>query len=380
MRLRSLVLLAALAHASPALADLLPVSEKGIALLNKGRALDNESKFAEAVDHFRAAALEDPKASGPLSAIASVYLRLAMSNQDQQEADKLRAGARDTAHAALRLDARDTMAMETLRLLADGKEQARYTATPQALKAVHEGEVFFHQRQYAAALEKYELAFKLDPGYAEAILFVGDCYFMQDDMVRAEQKFRQALQINPLDGTGWRFLYDALMRQNKLKEAETAALSAIAALPSARPSWTRMVQISEHAGHKMTPFVLVPRSSFTGNTVTYDPAGGPSADVSVWLTYGLAQAAESTAKQPAAPFARMLAAWQSTLKIMGELGPAKVKDQGLQDMLRFHKAGQLRAAIFLLLYQEQYRDEFEAWKKAEPDAIKHFIDTFHVSL
>jgi tetratricopeptide (TPR) repeat protein len=380
MRLRSLVLLAALAHASPVLADLLPASEKGIALLNKGRALDNQLKFAEALENFRAAALADPKASSPLSSIADLYRRLAINNPDPKEADKLRTAARDVALAALKLDERDPSAMETLRLLADGKEQAQYKATPEAAKAVHEGEVFFHERKYAAAMEKYELASKLDPGYAEAILFVGDCYFMQDDMVRAEQKFRQALQINPLDGSGWRFLYDALIRQNKLKEAEAAALKAIAALPSAKGSWIRMAQISEHAGHKLTPFVLVPRASFKGTTISYDAAGEPSETGSVWLAHGIAQAAESVAKQPAAPFARMLAAWQTTLRVMGEVEPAKVKDPGLHDMLRFYKAGQLKAAIFLLLYQEQYRDEFEAWKKAEPDAIKHFIDTFHVSL
>jgi tetratricopeptide (TPR) repeat protein len=380
MLLRSLVLLAALAHASPVLADLLPVSEKGIALLNKGRALDSERKFAEAMENFRAAALADPRASSPLSSIADLYRRLAIGNTDPKEIEKLRVLARDAAHAALKLDERDTTAMETLRLLADDMEQVKYTASPEAMAVMREAEVFFHERQYAAAMEKYELASKIDPGYAEAILFAGDCYFMQGDMVRAEQKFRQALQIDPLEGAGWRFLYDALIRQDKFKEAETAALSAIAALPSAKPSWIRMAQISEHAGHKLTPFVLKPRSSFKGNSVAYDPTGGPTDTAAVWLTYGLAQAAQSAAKPPPAPFARMLAAWQTTLRIMGEMGPAKIKDPGLQDMLRFYKAGQLKAAIFLLLYQEQYRAEFEAWKKAEPDAIKHFIDTFHVSL
>jgi tetratricopeptide (TPR) repeat protein len=380
MRIPSIVLLAALLHTGGALADLLPVTEKGIALLNQGRALDNERKFAEAMENFRAAALADPKASAPLSSMANLYYRLAVGQADQKEVARLRELATTAAHAALKVDQRDTTAMETLRLLADGTEQAQYQPTPEAKKAVHEGEILFYERKYAAAAEKYALASQLDPGYAEAILYEGDCYFMLDDMPGAESKFRQSLQINPLEGAGWRFLFDALIRQGKTEDAQLAALSAIAALPSAKPSWSRMAQISEQAGRTLTAFVLTPRASFKDSTVTYDPANGPDGDGAVWLTYGMAQARESIKKAPAAPFARKLAAWQTTLAVMQDLGAAKVKDQGLQDMLRFQKGGQLQAAIFLLQYQEDFRPEFEAWKKADPDAIRRFIDTFRVRL
>ncbi len=380
MLLRSLALLAALSHAGTAMAELLPTSAKGRALYNQGRAFDNEGKVKEALDSYRAAAKEDPKASGPVSSIADLYRRLAINNTDKKEVEKLREHARNAGQVALELDPLDPIAMETLRLLADGLEQAKFQPSPEAKKAAYEGEVFFHDRNYDAAREKYELAAQLDPGYAEAVLFVGDCYFMQNDMVKAEQKFRQALKMNPLDGTGWRFLYDALIRQNKLAEAEVAALHAIAALPSAKPSWMRMAQIAEHSGRKLTPFVMAPRASYKDGTISYDPGKGTDGDGAVWLMYGMAQATEATKKKPAAPFAGQLAAWQSTLKVMEELGPAKVKDKGLQDMLRFQKGNQLQAAIFLLMYQEAYRPEFEAWKKAEPDAIKRFIDTFRVTL
>ena len=380
MLLRSLVLLATLVHCAPTIAALLPATEKGMSLFKQGRDLDNQGKFKEALESYRAAALEDPKASGPVSSIADLYRRLALNNTDSKEVETLREHARKSAQAALKLDALDPIAMETLRLLADGIAQLQYQPSADAKKAVREGEILFHDKKYDAAREKYELAARLDPGYAEAVLFVGDCYFMQNDMVKAEQKFRQALQMNPLDGTGWRFLYDALIRQNKLAEAEMAALQAIAALPSVKQSWMRMAQIAEHAGRKLTPFVLATRASYKDGKISYDPGTGADDDGAVWLMYGMAQATEATRENPAAPFARQLAVWQSALQVMEELGAAKVKDKGLQDMLRFHKGGQLQAAIFLLTYQEAYRAEFEAWKKAEPNAIKRFIDTYRVGL
>ena len=53
---------------------------------------------------------------------------------------------------------------------------------------------------------------------------------------------------------------------------------------------------------------------------------------------------------------------------------------GQAQALRFHKAGQLTAAVFRLLYREAYRPDFEAWTKTEPAAIKGFIDTFQTGL
>jgi hypothetical protein len=40
------------------------------------------------------------------------------------------------------------------------------------------------------------------------------------------------------------------------------------------------------------------------------------------------------------------------------------------------RADQLETALLLLEYKESYRAEFEAWKKAHPDGIRKFIDTY----
>jgi len=44
----------------------------------------------------------------------------------------------------------------------------------------------------------------------------------------------------------------------------------------------------------------------------------------------------------------------------------------------FAKEGQLEAAIFIFFFQEEFRTDFEIWKKTHPTGIQQFIDKFRV--
>lgn len=379
MSLRSIVLLAALLHAAPAMAGLLPSNEKATTLLNQAQALEAEGKGNEALQRFREAALADPTASSPLSHIAYMFYGASVA-APAKDAVELRQQAAAHANAALKLDERDPIAMEVLRALADGQPQVRHEPTPAARKAVNEGELLFNEKKFAAAMEKYQQAAQLDPAYAEAVLLMGDCYFMQGDMPNAEATFRKATQIDPFDATAWRFLFDAQIRQGKAKDANASAISAVAAMPSARQNWVRINQWMGQWGTQLSPFRLVPRVTVSGTTVNMD-ADIPPSDHLTWLAYGVALAAAPRQLPDGSPFERDLYAWEKAMQVAQGPGQAdQLKDEGLRAMLRFHKAGQLKAAVFLLLYREAYRPQFEAWKKANPDAIKGFIDTFQVGL
>jgi tetratricopeptide (TPR) repeat protein len=379
MSLRTIVLLAAFLHAAPAMADLFPETENGKALFKQGTALMGEGKRNEALQRFREAALADPKASTPVAHIAYLYYRSSLV-APAKEVDAQRQEAAAAANAALKLDQRDPLGMEVLRLLADGQAQVRHQPSAAVSKAVGEGELLFHDKKYAAAAEKYEQAVRLDPEYAEGFLFLGDCYFMQNEHARAEQLFRQATQVDPLYSMAWRFLFDVQMKQGKLKDAEASAIGAIAARPSERQSWQRVNQLMQGWGNKLTPFRLVPHAKFKDKTIELDVSGS-TPENSIWLLYGAAMANAAEKLPDASPFARDLEAWVSTMTAVNELEKKDpVKDEGIRAMLRFYKAGELKTAMFLLLYREAYRPDFEAWKKANPGAIKHFIDTFQVGL
>ena len=49
-------------------------------------------------------------------------------------------------------------------------------------------------------------------------------------------------------------------------------------------------------------------------------------------------------------------------------------DQDTRELLA--KADQLEAGLLILRYKESYRPEFEAWKKAHPNGIRKFVDTW----
>lgn len=379
MSLRTIALLAALLHLAPAQAELHPSNEKAQNLLKEGNALLAAGKGNEAFQRFREAALADPKASTPVSMMAYM-LQLSSTAAPAGEVARIRQQAASAANAALKLDQRDPVAMEVLRALSDDVVQKRHQPNDAARKAANEGEILFNEKQYDAARKKYELAEQLDPAYAEAVLLQGDCYFMLGDMPRAEQLFRKAIQIDPLYGSAWRFLFDAHMRQGKFKDADAASIGAIASKPSERQAWMRVGLMQDQWGIKMRTFRLTPRVRLDGKTLNMD-SEIPQNDHLVWLAYGMSLTNASTEMSNATPFARELYAWDNALQIAAEAKVDKqVEDESLRDLQRFHKAGQLKAAVFLLMYKEAYRADFEAWKAANPGAIKHFIDTFHTGL
>lgn len=376
---RSIVLFAALLHFTPALAAIHPSNDKALVLFNEGKALHGQGKPAEAFERFRQAALADPKASSPVAMMAYV-LQLSLPAAAPDQVAQIRKDAASAARLALKLDERDAVAMEVLRALADDVPQQRHQPNEAAHKAVNDGELLFNARQFDAARKKYELAEQLDPAYAEAVLLQGDCYFLADDMPHAEQLFRKATQIDPLYGAAWRFLFDAQMRQEKFKDADASAIGAVSATPSERQGWMRVALLQDQWGIKMSRFQLVQHARFEGNKISLD-ADIPEHANQFWLAYGVSLASASNDKALTTPFARELRAWESAMKIAAELKLDKqIEDEGLRELVRFHKAGQLKAALFLLMYKEAYRADFEAWKKDNPGAIKLFIDTFHAGL
>lgn len=256
-----------------------------------------------------------------------------------------------------------------------------HVTTAAAVKAADEGEVLFQQKNYPGAREKFALAVRHDPLWAEPVLLVGDTYFMEGNMAQAEQHFRRATEIDPQYSAAWRFLSDALASQGQAAQAKSAVLNALAAMPSEKESWQRLRKLAGATAQPLGTFKLVQRMSATASEVTMNiDVPVPASDQIAWMAYGLSLSAEKE-KRNATAFAIDYGAWEGALEILAQAGKSDtLTEQGLRDMVRFHKAGQLKAAMFTVLYREAYRAEFEAWKRAEPDGIKRFIDTFNVGL
>lgn len=353
-------------------------NEQSQALRKEGEAFEEQDKIKEAMSRYVAAFEADSKASMPVARIAYLYLRLAQV-AEKDKADAYRAEAGKAALTALSIDAGNTLAMEVMRQLDDPLPQARYQPTKASQAAVLEGELLFRAKKYPEAIAVYERALALDPRNVDAIVYLGDCHYVQADYASAEKFFRRATEADPLLGMAWRFLFDTQMKLAKLKDAELAALGAVAARPNELPSWQRVAQLHAAWGQKFTKLRLVPRARLKeGSKQIEIDAGQVAPDSAVWMAYAMAQASGSLEPANTSPFERELAAWETTMLIIGELGAAaQLKDEGLRQMVAFHAAGQLKAALFALRYREIYRPDFEAWKKAEPGGLKKFIDTFH---
>lgn len=390
LRTLSVSIMLALVCAQASAVQLNPAAE---ALLSEAHLLVAQGKAQEAFNKYAAAAKADPASSLPLSSMASMLNNAARQSQDDQAA-KMRQQAESLARQALTLEPNDPIAQEVLRELDDGKPLPLHQPSAQAEALLHEGEVLFNSKKMDEALVKYEQAAQADPQYSTAWIYAGDCFFFQQKWAEAELRFRKGVETEPLNAQGWRFLADALIRQDKRSAAEAALIGGIAAQPSQLPNWGRLAQMRSADGYPLTPLKLVRKVRAELDPVTrtanlsVDPSLASSdpkkqPDSAIWLALALQQAqqrkAASEGKASKTPFASELASWQKALAVAGEItanGGGELTDPGLKTMQMLARADQLETALLLLEYKESYRAEFEAWKKAHPDGIRKFIDTY----
>jgi type IV pilus biogenesis/stability protein PilW len=75
-----------------------------------------------------------------------------------------------------------------------GKNQS---AVSDALIHFNSGVDFYHQRDYAKAIQAYQKVIEIDPGYAEAYNNLGIIYQEAGDLDRALSSYQKAIEVNP---------------------------------------------------------------------------------------------------------------------------------------------------------------------------------------
>jgi tetratricopeptide (TPR) repeat protein len=387
--MRHILLAAALALALPlAHADFDPACSGACAsLLDEGYALRAQGKLGEALAKFKAAGEAAPAASAPWASAAGIFLDVSKTAKPADVA-KLREQAQGLANAALKRKADDPVALEILRELADATPSPLRQANAAASSLINEAEVLFARRQYPAALAKYEEAMQRDPQFSGAWVGAGDCWYMQHDWAKAVPLFRRATEIEPRNSQAWRFLSDALAGQGKLEQAEGALLSGIAADPGQLPNWNKLAGLRSVIGKPLKPFRLQRAGVHVGadgkkeiqlaeslqkTSTPFDNA------VRISLAVGEINARTSAAASRPSAFDIEMAAWKMALQAADEMGARdkeKPTDPALLAMQGMARDGQLEPAIFVLLYKEAYRPEYERWLAAHPDGVKAFIDRY----
>ncbi len=370
-------------------------NEKCQALVQEGMNLLRQNKFNEALAKFQKAEQVDPYASAPLSGRA-LALYSASQVTFPENVQKYRQDAEGQARAALERNSTDLVAQEVLRLLTDGPDKERHIPNEQARAALDAGENLYHKKQFDAALDEYNKAFQLDPAYAEALVYAGDCKIAQGKHAEAEGYFRRAIAVDPLYERGWRFLADALLKQNKIEPFREALVGAISARPTYKAAWDNLSDWGKASGSPLKTFRIKPMAKAVvdektkKSTVIIDQGflagedkNAPSPDLGVWVMYGLVQASKDLPPKKGekikSAFETELETWDKALKVGQELETntkRKLRDPALIQMNAFATSGDLKAAIFLFMYKEAFRPDFEAWKKENSGAIKAFIEKY----
>lgn len=350
------------------------------------------NQYTEALAKFREAMAADPLASIPVSWAAGLFLQ-ASEMTSKENVEPYRTQARELASKALDLNASNPLALEILRKL-DGKVAPDLNLPKgDALALFNEAEVLFQKQDFKAALLKYEACAAKSPGFAKAVLYAGDCHFAMGAYAEAEKQFLKAGNLDPTDAQAWRFHADALAHLNRPKaEIRSSLLRAIQAQPMYLPAWNQLESLMGVEGTELKVFepVLMAQASIQKGEgkgkIGIRVAEGFSKDgpeAAAWVAFAIAQGSGLLDPKPGevkkSPFEIELSAWETTLRVLAELDASqKVKDKTLLTMARFQAAGHLKAALFLFLFKEDYRADYESWKASSPNGISEFVDTYHL--
>jgi len=379
--------------ATPPLAQITPIlpTQKALELLKEG-------KVGDALDQLNKAIARDPKDAEPLWIKAQVYRELANQAKGWPRA-WYRECAEEAAERLLDLPnlARNTAgnAMFLLQNLRDDERPAQPEPTQAAIKAFNAAEVAFEKKAWDEARAGYGQALKESPSFALAALDMGDTYFAEHRMEEAIRWFRKATELNSTDPRAWRYLADAQITTGNVKEAEATMISAIRVFPANRASWRPLALHRESQGRRMTRLAFAPGVKVEWNkdgsqTIGLDESPSDPQAQNAWflLSTSILDTISVVATGDTKPdevlktrFQQERFYWVVALQAYADgCQKAKVepKDPILRQFLTFQKDGQLDAAIFLLRYREAFRPDYEAWQKANPEAIETFLNRYNI--
>jgi tetratricopeptide (TPR) repeat protein len=275
----------------------------------------------------------------------------------------------------------------------DGGTDAAFSTKKEVEDAIREGEGAFARKDYAKALEMYQLALLLDPKLYEAALFIGDVYFATADQVKAGEWFGRAAAINPDRETAYRYWGDALMRQGRATEAGEKFAEAYIAEPYSHLSRASFLDWGEKVHLTLAhPQVDLPasvtRKQDGGTSVVLDPnilKDDKSKSGGAWMTYSLIRAGWQTEFAKQYPNEKTYrhslkeeaAALRGALRVAEDpKGDGKNVDPSLQILKKLDKEGLLEAFILLALPDEGIAKDFATYRSTNVENLRRYVKLY----
>jgi tetratricopeptide (TPR) repeat protein len=344
-----------------------------------------------------AAAAPGAEAAVPLAWMADIAARK-LYGAGPEEQQRLYGQADELARDALSRNDDESRALVVLGRLARLQQRPSQTSVPAAHRAIGAGNALFGQERFEDAQRRYEEASRIQPELAEPVKLAGNCqYAIAQDTgsaahySAAEQLFRRAIELDPQDAQAHHFLADTYLEESKTPEALAAACASIAANPAYYPAWqvVRTIRASQQRplrSFRIRPLAFVSRDQGGKPTINVSTRVSNRHEAAAWMVYaavkaGLVGAAPEETGSPAfgAELRALRAVAQEFAGQNFQEPPGTSATESavvLRKLFEMDEKGDLPTAILLLAYNESFRDDLEALKRARPDACADFVHRY----
>lgn len=290
-------------------------------------------------------------------------------------------------HFASRLDPDDNLTWIQGKVLFGASPVKLQPDNPKAAKKFKKAEDLIAKLKYRKAAELYLQVMEEEPTFSRAVLHLGDCFFQNGQMEQALKAYRMAAQISPLDPSTHRFAADALLKLGRGEEARRSLMTSLLADPSYPWAWRDLRGMRGPQGLERH-LDLIPVDLLLPLPQDYDRlmSAIDAATASAWRIYldckiqwqnelhrsrfG-GQPYHYSAAEEVDCLGRLTEKW-GELRLLDP----QLSDPELDFLRQIALADQLQAFVFLELFSELLRPEFEAWKRRDPDAAQRYLEDF----
>jgi tetratricopeptide (TPR) repeat protein len=362
--------------------------EQANKLLDKATKSFNQGKVAEAQALVkRAADFSTLNPDVPMLQ-ALIQFRLSKNESDPARQNQLISSGLNYMRVARRLDPGNiTTYLQSENVLASRWAPSQ-PANPEAQKSFAKAEQAFAQENYQEAAAQYGKTLQLDPSFGKAYLHCGDCFFAVGQKEEALKWYQKAIEKTPLDAATYRFAADALVNLGRKDEAHQMLINGLLADPEYPLIWRDLANFSAvERHHQFVPLSMVMLGL---GTEKYEEAlfqNLPSETIPAWQEYARQKLIwrQEKFKQefPQAPFdhesckeeadclGKLTVQWQR----MKEKNPS-LKNGELDFLSLLAMEEMLEAFVYLERFSEEYRREYEKWKKEKPEMGRDYLDQY----
>lgn len=359
--------------------------------------LYDEAKYTEALPVFEKLAAKYPQDRDVIKTYGFLVMGQTAYMKDAAARKEARRRGRELLLKAQSLGAEDALLRSMLESVPpDGGDDAKISSKKEAEDAMREGEAAFAKKDFAKAIEMYQLALMFDPKLYEAALFTGDVYYSSAEQKKAAEWFARAAAINPERETAYRYWGDSLMKQGRVTEAGDKFVEAYLAEPYSRMSRTAFLDWGERINININhPQIDIPTdvtSQTQGQvTINMDPNSLKKDDKSgagaAWLTYGFVRVSwtrgefakqypdekkyRHSLKEEAAALRGALKSYQGQ-----QAKSPQNTDPSLQLLTKLEKEGLLESYILLALPDEGIAQDYPAYRREHLEDLRRYVKQY----